>query len=275
MATCEKQFSLAEFYFEHPAHNATNLKKFRKSPREFEAERLLGQIVPEEKRCLDVGTAIHYLAIEPEKFDSLVIEIPDDVLTKPKPGSSATPARRGNAWDQFEKENEGKVMLSHSEMWRVHQAAKSIIHTLGGRPGDQQDVLIEHPIFWTAPILMGIECKALLDLFFRGKGLLLDIKTTEDVLPDVFSKVARTLQYGLQRHHYIEGATAVYGFEPKWKWLVGSTKPPFRSRFYTASQKSRKYWANEWPKTLRAIEEARLTGDYRDPHEDEDMEIDV
>lgn len=257
-------------YDDQPGYRSTALKVFRTSPRQYEAEYVLGTIKQGKKRKLDIGSAVHFLAMQPDLFEALVVEIPKDALT-------SNGQRRGKAWDAFAAENKDKLLLNSWEVFCVKQAARSILLLLGRERADDliNSGCTEVPLFWHAPVLMGVDCKALLDILFVDDQTVIDIKTTEKILPWEFSNTARHLQYGLQRHHHCEGVRSVLGFDPTWKWLVAEINTPFRARFYKASLRSREYWAKEWPSVLERIEEARLTGDYSDPGENDDMEIDL
>lgn len=113
-------------------------------------------------------------------------------------------------WDNviacFEKENEGKTILSAEDFDRLDGMLGSILKNKtvlelvrGG--------VAEQSIFWIDP-RTGTRCKCRPD-YLRPDFITSDWKTTEDASPEGFKRAVRTYRYDLKTAHYLRGISSI------------------------------------------------------------------
>lgn len=139
--------------------------------------------------AFDQGSAVHALLLEPEK--QLVLRGPKD--------------RRGNAWkDAYaEAEAAGKVLLPEGEYYEAEAMAQAALFTPAVSILLQDENLVaEASIFAECPET-GLKLKCRPDGFIADAGIVLDIKTAQDVSPHGFAKAVNQYGYDLQAAFYI------------------------------------------------------------------------
>jgi len=123
--------------------------------------------------------------------------------------------RRGKAWDEFEKANEGAVILNEREhaiatgianAVRCHPDADRLLF----EPGTQHEVLVE----W---LLGGRRCTARVDSL--GLRYLSDLKCVQDASPQRFPWQARRMLWCLQMAWYVDGCELA-GIGPREPYLI-------------------------------------------------------
>ena len=148
-----------DYHGDREFESSSSLKLYLKDPKEYYNKYILK--LPREERyksAYDFGSYIHSLILEPEKTASEFAVY--EGLT-----------RRGKAYDKFKEENEGKIIITHSQMLQAqgilesytdHQLAMNSIKN--GTP--EQTLCIE---------LEGMKIKVRAD--YVRDGEIIDIKT--------------------------------------------------------------------------------------------------
>ena len=161
-------------------------------------------------RTMDLGTVTHAAILEPEKLAALT--------------ALWTGGRKsGKAWDAFEAENVGRLILKPEDFDKVNGMVAAVLaHPEAGRllalPGRS-----ETPIFWADPAT-GLRCKGLLDRW--ADGVLIDLKTTRSTDPRFFASQAARLGYHLQLAHYAAGIEVLTGSRPTVYMIAVENTPP-------------------------------------------------
>jgi exodeoxyribonuclease VIII len=174
-------------YHAHPARSKSYLwKLYSGTPAHAE----FGEA--ETTPAMDLGTAVHFAALEPEKFESDLIRGPDD--------------RRGNKWKDALEEGAayGKLVLTsgdYDKARRMGDAARklSIVRQLS-----EAQILREPSAFWTDGET-GIECRCRPDIYCPALEIIADLKTTGDASPFTWSKRAADMGYHAQEAWYTDG----------------------------------------------------------------------
>lgn len=261
-------------YLEADAVNSDRMKVFAHSRRLYEAYWVTKTLrKPPPKQRMEAGTAIHMLLLEPDLAASHIVAIPDDVLGKN--GSKST-----NAWREFERANAGKILAKADEIsaWKeIAASARDALHVAGI---DLDSAMVEQPYYWRDPET-GLACKMRPDVFdvdtiHHYTSVIVDVKTTEDATANEFQRTARSMMYGLQAVHYMDGAREWLGGESvDWWWLAVPVKPPYVCRLYALDEGSRQYWINKRRAILEGIRQCYETGDWSDVGEGEVAELSV
>jgi exodeoxyribonuclease VIII len=110
-------------------------------------------------------------------------------------------------WAEFEKDHPGKTVVTFEEMQMVNAMAESV-----GKSETASALLsggkAEQSVFWKDPV-HGFLCKCRPDFLNPKYEVIVDLKTTNDVSPEAFSKSVANFKYHFQAVHYLAGCEAV------------------------------------------------------------------
>lgn len=239
-------------------------KTFRRSRREFAAVHVLKT---QERRAptrrMDFGTVSHAAILEPHIIDDLIVEISPDVLT-------SNGQRRGKAWDEFTANLNGKIPFSSGEVRAVRamqQAAWS--HPIAGRLLRAKGP-IEQSLFWKCP-RSGLSRKARIDK--QADQFIVDLKTTDDVSPAAFARVAANLDYDFQAAYYSDAVEQVFGERRHFVFIAQGVNQPYPTRVYKLNADAELAAFQDMERTLMQIAECFDSGDWSEPGENEIVEL--
>ncbi len=237
-----------------PPINQSALKvAWKKGWRYFYASEIARTVPKKPESYFAVGTAIHTFLLEPSKFNERVLEIPKEVLGK---GDK----KNTTAWDNYEAENKGKVLLKPAEMQQVLACVESITHHPAAMEILAAPAHIEQPI--TADIF-GVTAKGIPDIAIKRGGVVVDVKSTEAVDELEFKQQIKKYGYDIQAAWYLELCSAFYKKEyTNFVFIAVEKQPPYRCRCYylggdylrdgreeaqkLAAEYARRYAANDW-----------------------------
>lgn len=187
-----KTMSNEEYHKDPSAISRSDLSHILQSPAHYKAAKLHHK---EETAAQRIGSALHCAVLEPNRFIGEYI--------------SYDGSRRGKNYQDFNKANQQKVILTEDEMAKVMGMREAILQFkdfplgLAFRMGES-----EKSVFWEDSTT-GIQCKCRFDHI--DSPIILDLKTTTDARPQFFIKQAYKLDYDLQYAHYSAGGEAFYG----------------------------------------------------------------
>lgn len=180
-------------YHAHPARSKSYLwKLYSGTPAHAE----FGEA--EKTPAMDLGTAVHLAALEPEKFETDVERGPDD--------------RRGNKWkDALEAGLAyGKLVLTSGDYdaaRRMGDAARKLPIV---RQLSEAQILREASAFWTDPET-GLECRCRTDIYCPAFEIMADLKAGHTASPFLWAKIAADKGYHAQEAWYSDGWPAAGG----------------------------------------------------------------
>lgn len=207
-----------------PPINQSALKvAWKKGWKYFHASEIARTVPRKPESYFAVGTAIHTFLLEPSKFKERVIEIPKEVLGK---GDK----KNTTAWDNYEAENKGKVLLKPAEMQSVLACVESIMQHPSAMEILAAPAHIEQPI--TADIF-GVQAKGIPDICIKRGGVVVDVKSTATVDEYEFRSQVKKLGYHIQAAWYLELCSECYGKTyNQFVFIAVETEPPYRCRCY-------------------------------------------
>ncbi len=195
--------------------------------------------------AMDLGTAVHLAALEPDKFETDVERGPDD--------------RRGNKWTDAVEAGAayGRLVLTagdYDKARRMGDAARTLAIV---RQLSDTQLLREPSAFWTDPET-GLACRCRPDLYSPAFELMADLKTTADAAPFTFARRAADLGYHAQEAWYTDG----------WQAAGGGAVDGF---VFVVVESDHPHLAAAYELTPAAVEEGRLAMrkavlDYRACH---------
>ncbi len=201
-------------YRAHPALNWSRLKQIETSPLHMQ----YADTVPStETTSTRIGSAVHCLALEPERWDAEFATYTGKV-------------RRGKEWQAFSEAHPGKVILTQAELTKAQRASLAILgHSVAG-PLVTGDGPTEQAVFWADKRGM-VPCKARLDKISTeaGKARLIEIKTTYDADPRRFASTVVKYGYHGQLAWYqraLDWSATHNDTDPEPALIVVESSPP-------------------------------------------------
>jgi len=224
-------------YRAHPALNFSLAKHLLKSPAHFKAAQ---DEEREETDAMRVGTLAHAMILEGK-------DLRDLYAIKPAGMSFAT--KDGKAW----RDEQTLPILREEDANSIPRMAQAIVGNDYAAAVLKGCTMREMPIFAT---VMGVECKALLDVAgikVGGQWLITDLKTCQDSDPRSFAKTVATMHYDLQAAWYCDVLWAEKGLQesPDWNWIAIEKTAPFVNRVYSAE-----HWMDSGREKLERVLES-------------------
>lgn len=181
-----------------------------------------------ETDAMRLGTATHLAILEPELFAERFGCAPEGLDRRTTAGKTI--------WADLQ-EQYGASILKYDQYQQVSMMAESVLKKkkackLLELPGD-----IELSGVWEDKA-SGALCKMRLDKLIRDKGIIVDIKTTNDASEDEFLKTLFNYGYDRQSAFYMRGCRAL-GIEIKsFVFIVIEKEPPYESVIYEMGPQS-------------------------------------
>lgn len=215
-------------YHRGPGVSSTDLKLLLQSPAHYAAAKL------KPWKCtpaLRFGTATHEAMFEPELYDGKYVVTPqalDDANKSKNPWKAE--------WSKFKElaETEGKEILSFYEA----QDIRGIVYTIFDARIWKQQVGPAEPIFELAFYWVcdktGILLKAKLDILAWSLGMILDLKTTDDVR--FFRSSVRRYNYHVSAAHYLKVVSNATKHQvDNFAWIAMEKEAPYGHKFIIAT----------------------------------------
>ena len=219
--------------------SSSYLKKFLVNP---PAQILYDGAQPIEPTAnMKLGTAVHTLFLEPEKFDQEIAVIPN-VDGRTKEGK----AIKAN----FEIDNFGKTIITEADFIKAQEMVSSL-----NRFVEEDEILtavlndkiVESSIYWWFKSLDNDDetqykemFKVRPDIISTGHSVLLDLKTTDDATFTSFRWTIEKYFYHVSAYMYLEGVNQCkpllselgrFAYTNFW-FLVVQNKPPYLVTYY-------------------------------------------
>lgn len=195
----------------------SDLDLIHRSPAHYKAAR------HEDTPALKLGTAIHTLVLEPARFVAEYDFIEGD--------------RRLKATKEAIKEAEaaGKTVLTQDEFDALSGMQESVFKSrIAAALID--GATIEHSVFAE---LDGVRVKCRPDGWNVEKGVLFDLKSTEDASPEGFARTVAKYRYHVQDafyRHVVASATGGDADDLSFIFVAVEKKPPFAVALYTLDE---------------------------------------
>lgn len=195
--------------------NQSSLKKILDSPAHYKAA-LSNKFIPTP--AMEMGTALHAIALDGEEaFDAQYIRKPDGLNLSTK---------EGKAW----KAQVGKKKVLNcggkDDPWGSVIGMYKSLQRLDWFDPTQPDYIKhnEVSIYWE---WSGVPCKARLDRVLIDEGIVLDLKTTDSVEPEIFTKKVVGLGYDFQAAFYARAAEVAFGKPFRFIFAAVERKAPY------------------------------------------------
>ena len=197
--------------------------------------------------AFDLGTAVHALVLEGDK--SLVMRGPED--------------RRGNKWKEAQAEADltGQLLLTESDFDKAAAMAQAIIDSPIGPTLVSDDTVNEASIFATDPAT-GLQIKTRPDSYWPDRGIVYDVKTTQDASPVGFAREIVKYNYALQAAFYLHVMRCAGLKAKKFVFVAVEKEPPYAVGIHMLTDEYTTWAEREMHETLAQIKEAQDTSTF-------------
>lgn len=249
--TAEIAYNQSDFAYRKEAGvNQSSLKKILDSPAHYQAA-LKFKMIPTP--AMEMGTAAHCLVLDGEEaFNGAYIKKPDGL-------SLAT--KQGKEW----KASVGRKKVLNSggkdDPWNSVQGMAESLRRLQWYSGTDSEYIKrnEVSIYWD---WMGVRCKARLDSVLIEEGIVLDLKTTDSVDPELFAKKVVGLGYDFQAAYYAKAAEVAFGKEFKFIFAAIERKAPYTVDLFDVTPDMLAEGMYKCEKALKIYAECEASGEW-------------
>jgi hypothetical protein len=250
-------------YHNNRTHKSSSaLKLIRKNPRLYHKTYVLNEETFQNSSALAMGTYTHTAILEPH-----LLEEECAVYT----GYS----RRGKQWEEFQKENEGKTIITNSQKSIIDHMLNSFESSvvLLGHHGNEKEVKIasffekgnaEETLVGTLndyPVKVRFDYRR----EFEDFASINDLKTTGEALETATVKdveeICATWDYDLSAALYVDMAEKYTGKKHDFYFCFISKKD-FATRIFKASENMLRRGRGKYQEAIKMLKEAESTGTY-------------
>lgn len=247
----ELQYNQSDFdYRREPGVNQSSLKKILDSPAHYQAA-LKFKMVPTP--AMEMGTALHCLTLDgQEAFDGQYVK---------KPNGLSLATKDGKAWKAALGRKRSLAEGGKDNPWGSVIGMDQSLKRLAWFDSNQKDYIKhnEVSIYWD---WLGVPCKARLDRVDIEQGLVLDLKTTDSIEPDLFLKKVIGLGYDFQAAYYAKAAEVAFGKPFKFLFVAVERKAPYTVDIFQASDEMMEEALFKCEKALATYVECNETGEW-------------
>ena len=228
-------------YHEIKALSNSSLSVLKRSPTEFYKRFITGEMKGQETEAMLLGSAVHMLALEPERFDAeyVVLDGPINPQTG-KPYGRDT--KKFEYWLMDQAANDdGRTMLIREEfaeslaIAKAFQAHPEIMAIMASRAEKlfESEYSMEYEIGDDK-----VEMKCKIDFVCPSERLIIDLKTTSDPSPYAWGWSAEDFGYHRQAAIYTDAMEAKYGGDFRFLFGVVRSKEPYEAAVYELDAES-------------------------------------
>jgi len=249
--TAEIAYNQGDFAYRKEAGvNQSSLKKILDSPAHYQAA-LKSRLIPTP--AMEMGTALHALSLDGEDaFNGAYVKKPDGIKLNTKEGKD---------WKASVGRKKVLAAGGKDDPWgSVLGMAKSLERLAWFDPGQEDYIKYnEVSIYWEEH---GVNCKARLDRVLVDEGIVLDLKTTDSVDLDLFTKKVVSLGYDFQAAYYARAAEVAYGKPFKFIFVAVERKAPYTVDLFEVTPDMMQEGLYKVEKALKTYAECNESGEW-------------
>ena len=230
--------------------NQSSLKKILESPAHYKAA-LEFKMLPTP--AMEIGTAAHCLILDgQEAFDAQYCKKPDDIKLTTK---------EGKEW----KASIGRKKIlgtgGKDDPWNAVQGMAESLRKIEWYAGTDEEYIKRNEVSiyfdW-----LGVRCKARLDSVLIDEGIVLDLKTTDTVNPDLFTKKVVGLGYDFQAAYYAKAAEEAYGKPFRFIFAAVERRAPYSVDLFEASDEMMEEGTRKCEAALRRLKRCQQSEEW-------------
>jgi len=249
--TAEIAYNQGDFaYRKEPGVNQSSLKKILDSPAHYQAA-LKFKLIPTP--AMEMGTALHALSLDGEDaFNGAYIKKPDGIKLNTK---------EGRDWKAGVGRKKVLASGGKDDPWGSVLGMAKSLERLAWFDSKQEDYIKynEVSIYWEEH---GVNCKARLDRVLIDEGIVLDLKTTDSVDPELFTKKVVSLGYDFQAAYYARAAEVAYGKPFKFIFVAVERKAPYTVDLFEVTPDMMQEGLYKVEKALKTYAQCQGSGEW-------------
>ena len=217
----------------------------------------------EPTASMKLGTAVHMAILEPEKFATAYIALPEgDGRTKEVKDARAAVIAQ----------NPGAEFLSASDYLACQEISVAVNdHSQAGQLlGFSRLHSIEQSMYWV-DAKTDLLCKGRVDGIIPAESTIIDLKTCRSALPREFERSAFSLGYHIQAAYYVDGYAALTNSLPKFYFIVVEREAPYQTIVYQADDNFLEYGRREYRTLLELYKHCTETNSWPGPAWNDDL----
>lgn len=220
-------------YHKTSAISRSMLMDFKKNPSYYWYKHISGRFIKDESTpAMNLGSAVHTLVLEDQKFDSEFFVI----------HQKSRPIRGTAPYAKMLDDAKGKIILTDSEYQQAFAMAKSVLDN----PEAYSILLetkIEKSIFFEHEAT-NLMCKVRPDAW--SNGLVIDLKTSADANIKSFQSSCVNYGYFLQAGMMQYGLNRIEQPMEQFVFIVVEKEPPYAVAIYTLSDEALDFGLNQY-----------------------------
>lgn len=245
--------SSEEYHASLSEDSHSSLQTFRQSVERYAAERVFCTMYREPPTpAMQLGSLLHCMVLEQESLESRYVVKPDGIDRRTKAGKEQ--------WERFEATANGKTIIMADDLNLASAMRDGIMRNPHARAALEDDGISEASIRWECPET-GCPLKCRIDRLHHS-GLVVDVKSTEGVSPEAWSRTVFNFGYHLQAALYAEGVRQVIGLDRPFLFIAVSKTPPHECCTYLLNERAIQLGRDENLKTVKELVDRRASGDW-------------
>ena len=230
--------------------NQSSLKKILSSPAHYQAA-LKNRLIPTP--AMEMGTALHCLTLDGEKaFEAQYILKPDGIKLNTK---------EGKEWKAGVGRKKVLAAGGKDDPWNSVWGMDKSLKRLAYFDPSQPDYIKhnEVSVYWE---WFGVQCKARLDRVDIENGIVLDLKTTDSIEPEIFTKKVIGLGYDFQAAFYARAAEVAFGKPFRFVFAAVERKDPFTVDLFEVDDEMMEEAMNKCDLAVKKYSECEASGQW-------------
>ena len=197
--------------------------------------------------AFDLGTAVHALILEPHA--DLIVRGPED--------------RRGNKWKEeaAAAEMNGQLLLTEADYDKSRAIADAVISTPVGQTMQSERTINEASIFATCSHT-GLQIKTRPDSYWQERGIIYDVKTTQDASPIGLGREVVKYNYALQAAFYLHVCREAGLPAKQFVFAAVEKEPPYATCVHMLSDDYIAWGHSQMLGAMEQIKTAQDSGEY-------------
>lgn len=235
-------------YVEHPGLNQSKLGALKKCPAKFKW--LLDNSRPDTD-ALSVGRAIHTAVLEPDNFN-------DEFFCLPELDRRTTKGKE--AYAEIVASNPGKTILkpeAFNTAIDVALAVRTNPHCAALLKKTEKEITLDWEDSETKTL-----CKARVDAWDKKRGIVIDIKTTQDASRFGFPRKLHAYGYHRQAAWYLDALRHNGEVATHFVFIAVEKEPPYAIGIYRLTDEAIRLSRQENEALLRTYAECMKTNDW-------------
>ena len=243
----------------------SSLSVLKRSPNEFYKRFITGEMKGQESEAMLLGSAVHMLALEPERFDAeyVVLDGPINPQTE-KPYGRDT--KKFEAWLDGARAFGNRKVLIREEFAESLAIAKAFqAHpTIAAIMASRAEKLFEseYGLQYEGSCNFRVDLKCKIDFVCPSERLIIDLKTTSDPSPYAWSWSAEDFGYHRQAAIYSDAMQAKYGEPFRFLFGVVRSKEPYEAAVYELDAESIQRGRVEYEALIEEYVDRKSTNDW-------------